>query len=86
MGAYTASKAGVERLSESLAEELKDRFITVNTVLPGTLDTPRNRQDMPQADFGRWVQPQALADVVVFLASEGARAVTGAAVRVFGRG
>jgi len=86
MGAYTASKAGVERLSEPLAEELKDRFITVNTVLPGTLDTPRNRADMPQADIGRWVQPEALADVVVFLAGEGARAVTGAAIRVFGRG
>ncbi len=86
MGAYAASKAGVERLSESLAEELKDRFINVNTVLPGTLDTPRNRQDMPKADFGRWVQPEALADVVAFLAGEGARAVTGAAIRVFGRG
>jgi NAD(P)-dependent dehydrogenase (short-subunit alcohol dehydrogenase family) len=86
MGAYTASKAGVERLSESLAEELKDRFITVNTVLPGTLDTPRNRADMPKADFSRWVQPEALADVVAFLAGEGARAVTGAAIRVFGRG
>jgi NAD(P)-dependent dehydrogenase (short-subunit alcohol dehydrogenase family) len=86
MGAYAASKAGVERLTESLAEELKDRGITVNTVLPGTLDTPRNRTDMPNADFGRWVQPQALADVVAFLASDGARAVTGAAIRVFGRG
>ena len=86
MGAYTASKAGVERLSESLAEELKDHFITVNTVLPGTLDTPRNRADMPKADFSRWVQPAALADVVAFLAGEGARAVTGAAIRVFGRG
>ena len=86
MGAYAASKAGVERLSEALAEELKDRAITVNTVLPGTLDTPRNRQDMPQADFARWVQPEALADVVAFLAGQGARAVTGAAIRVFGRG
>jgi NAD(P)-dependent dehydrogenase (short-subunit alcohol dehydrogenase family) len=86
MGAYTASKAGVERLTEALAEELKDRAINVNTVLPGTLDTPRNRQDMPQADFNRWVQPEALADVIAFLAGDGARAVTGAAIRVFGRG
>jgi NAD(P)-dependent dehydrogenase (short-subunit alcohol dehydrogenase family) len=86
MGAYAASKAGVERLTEALAEELKDRAITVNTILPGTLDTPRNRTDMPKADFSRWVQPEALADVVVFLAGEGARAVTGAAIRVFGRG
>ena len=86
MGAYTASKAGVERLTESLAEELKDRQVTVNCVLPGTLDTPRNRADMPQADFSRWVAPQAVADVVAFLASDAARAVTGAAIRVSGRG
>jgi NAD(P)-dependent dehydrogenase (short-subunit alcohol dehydrogenase family) len=86
MGAYTASKVGVERLTESLADELKDRQITVNCVLPGTLDTPRNRADMPQADFSRWVAPQAVADVVAFLASDAARAVTGAAIRVSGRG
>ena len=86
MGAYAASKAGVERLTESLAEELKDRNITVNSVLPGTLDTPRNRIDMPKADFSRWVAPEALADVVAFLASPQARAVNGAAIRVFGRG
>jgi NAD(P)-dependent dehydrogenase (short-subunit alcohol dehydrogenase family) len=86
MGAYAASKAGVERLTESLAEELKDRNILVNSVLPGTLDTPRNRADMPDADFGRWVSPAAVADVIAFLASEGARAVNGAAIRVAGRG
>jgi NAD(P)-dependent dehydrogenase (short-subunit alcohol dehydrogenase family) len=85
MGAYAASKAGVERLTESLAEELKDRNILVNSVLPGTLDTPRNRADMPDADFSRWVAPAAVADVIAFLASEGARAVTGAAIRVAGR-
>jgi NAD(P)-dependent dehydrogenase (short-subunit alcohol dehydrogenase family) len=86
MGPYTAAKAGVERLTEALAEELKDRCITVNCILPGTLDTARNRADMPQADFGRWVAPEAVADVVAFLASEAARAVNGAAIRVFGRG
>jgi NAD(P)-dependent dehydrogenase (short-subunit alcohol dehydrogenase family) len=86
MGAYTASKAGVERLTESLAEELKERNITVNTVLPGTLDTARNRADMPRADFSRWVAPEAVADVIAFLASDAARAVTGAAIRVAGRG
>ena len=86
MGAYTASKAGVERLSEALAEELKDRNITVNTILPGTLDTPANRAAMPDADTTRWVEPAALADVAAFLASGAARAVTGAAIRVFGRG
>ena len=86
MGPYTASKAGVERLSESLADELKDRNITVNTILPGTIDTPANRADMPDADTARWVQPDEVADVVAFLASDAARAVTGAAIRVFGRG
>jgi NAD(P)-dependent dehydrogenase (short-subunit alcohol dehydrogenase family) len=86
MGAYAASKAGVQRLTESLAEELKDRGITVNAVLPGIIDTPRNRADMPDADFSRWVAPAAIAEVIVFLASDGARAVTGAAVAVTGRG
>jgi len=86
MGAYTASKAGVQKLTESLADELKDRGITVNAILPGTIDTPRNRADMPDADFSRWVTPEAIADVVLFLASGSAEAVTGAAVPVFGRG
>jgi len=86
MGAYTASKAGVLRLTESLSEELKDRGITVNAILPGTIDTARNRADMPDADFSRWVAPEAIADVILFLASEAARAVTGAAIPVLGRG
>jgi len=86
MGPYAASKAGVERLTEALAEEVKDRNITVNAVLPGTLDTPANRAAMPDADVTRWVHPDAVADVVAFLASPEARAVTGAAIRVFGRG
>ena len=86
MGAYAASKAGVERLTEALAAELKDRDVTVNAVLPGIIDTPANRASMPKADVTRWVEPEAVADVVVFLASDAARAVTGAAVRVFGRG
>jgi NAD(P)-dependent dehydrogenase (short-subunit alcohol dehydrogenase family) len=86
MGAYTASKAGVQRLTESLSEEVKDRGIRVNAILPGTIDTPRNRADMPDADFSRWVAPEAIAEVIVFLTTDAARAVTGASIPVFGRG
>jgi NAD(P)-dependent dehydrogenase (short-subunit alcohol dehydrogenase family) len=86
MGAYTASKAGVQRLTEALAAEVKDRNITVNAILPGTIDTPRNRVDMPDADFSRWVSPEAIARVMLFLASDDAAVINGAAIPVFGRG
>jgi NAD(P)-dependent dehydrogenase (short-subunit alcohol dehydrogenase family) len=85
MGAYAASKAAVQRLSEALNEEVKDRGVHVHVLLPTVLDTPANRRDMPDADFSRWVQPEALAEVVVFLLGEGARAMYGAAVPVGGR-
>jgi NAD(P)-dependent dehydrogenase (short-subunit alcohol dehydrogenase family) len=85
VGAYTASKAGVMRLTESLAEELKDRRITVNAVLPSIVDTPANRVDMPDADFTRWVSPPALARVVTFLLSDDAEPLTGACLPVAGR-
>ena len=86
MGAYAASKAGVQKLTEALSEEMKDRGITVNAILPGIIDTPRNRIDMPNADFSRWVQPAAIADIIVFLASASGAAITGASIPVFGRG
>jgi NAD(P)-dependent dehydrogenase (short-subunit alcohol dehydrogenase family) len=85
MGAYAASKAGVVKLTEALADELKDRGITVNAVLPGVIDTPRNRADMPGADFTRWVSPKAVAEVIVFLVSDLARAISGATLPVAGR-
>ena len=85
MGAYTASKAGVAKLTESLADEVKDSGITVNAVLPSIIDTPANRADMPDAEFSRWVAPRAIADVIVFLLSAQARAVTGALIPVSGR-
>ena len=85
MGPYCASKAAVLTLTESLAAEHKLTGINVNCILPGTIDTPQNRAAMPDADFSRWVPPAALADVVVFLASESSRAVTGAAIPVYGQ-
>jgi len=85
LGAYCASKSAVIRLTETLAGELKDQGIGVNCVLPGTIDTPQNRKDMPQADFSKWVAPRAIADAILFLASDAARAVTGASLPVYGR-
>src|SRR6185437_2302410 len=85
MGAYTASKSGVMRFTEALAEELKPRDITVNAVLPSTLDTPANRADMPKADFSRWVAPGDLAGVIMFLLSPQASVITGALIPVVGR-
>jgi len=85
MGAYAAAKAGVHRLTESLAEELKDTTVTVNAVLPSILDTAQNRKDMPDADPARWVAPADLARVMLFLASPDSRAVTGALIPVTGR-
>jgi NAD(P)-dependent dehydrogenase (short-subunit alcohol dehydrogenase family) len=85
MGPYTASKSAVHRLTESLAEELKDTGITVNAVLPSIIDTPANRHEMPQADFSKWVTPEALADIIVFLASDASQAITGALLPVNGR-
>jgi NAD(P)-dependent dehydrogenase (short-subunit alcohol dehydrogenase family) len=85
MGAYAASKAGVAKLTEALAEELKDRGVTVNAVLPSVMDTPRNRIDMPTADFSRWVAPSAMGEVIAFLLSDAAGVVTGALIPVSGR-
>ncbi len=85
MGPYCASKAAVKTLTESLAAENKFDNINVNCILPGTIDTPQNREAMPEANFDNWVPPAALADVVLFLASEAARCVTGAAIPVYGK-
>jgi NAD(P)-dependent dehydrogenase (short-subunit alcohol dehydrogenase family) len=84
MGPYAASKAGVHRLTEALAAELKGK-VTVNAVLPSTIDTPANRASMPDADFGKWVTPGELANVILFLAGDEASGVTGALLPVSGR-
>ena len=85
MGAYAASKAGVHRLTEALAEELKDAGTRVNAVLPSIIDTPANRADMPDADFSSWVTTSELAQVIAFLLSSAASGITGALLPVAGR-
>ncbi len=83
-GAYSAAKSALLRLTESMAEELKGHDIQVNCVLPGTINTPENRQAMPKADFTKWVTPAQVADVILFLSSPASSGVTGAALPVFG--
>jgi NAD(P)-dependent dehydrogenase (short-subunit alcohol dehydrogenase family) len=82
MGAYTASKGAVIRMTEAMAGELREKNINVNCVLPTIIDTAENRAAMPKADPAKWVAPADLANVIVFLASDAARAVHGAAVPV----
>jgi NAD(P)-dependent dehydrogenase (short-subunit alcohol dehydrogenase family) len=84
--AYSASKSALVRLTESLSAELKRTGINVNCVMPGTIDTPSNRQEMPKADHSRWVAPKAVADAILFLASDAARAIHGTALPVYGTG
>lgn len=84
MAPYSVSKSAVARLTESLAAEYRNDNININCIMPGTIDTPGNRRDMPDADYSKWVALAALADVILFLASDGARAIHGASVPVFG--
>jgi NAD(P)-dependent dehydrogenase (short-subunit alcohol dehydrogenase family) len=83
--AYSASKSAVLRLTESMAAELKNSNINVNCIMPGTIDTPQNRKAIPNADFSKWVEPAAIADVILFLISDAARAINGAAIPVYGK-
>lgn len=84
MGAYSASKSSVIRITESMSAELREQNINVNCVLPSIIDTPPNREAMPDADPRRWVSPQDLAAVIRFLCSDQARAIHGAAIPVVG--
>jgi len=84
MGPYCVSKAAVITLTETLSAETRGRGVNINCILPGTIDTPENRSAMPNADFSKWVAPAALADVVLFLASDVARAIHGVALPVYG--
>lgn len=85
MSGYCATKDMVARITESLSAELRDSNINVNAVLPGIINTPENRAAMPDADFRKWVTPTALADVILFLASDAASAIHGALVPVTNR-
>ena len=84
MAAYSASKSVVIRLTESMSDELKQDNINVNCILPSIIDTPRNRADMPKADFSTWVTPDAMAEIVMFLASPAADPIHGASIPVEG--
>jgi NAD(P)-dependent dehydrogenase (short-subunit alcohol dehydrogenase family) len=84
--AHAVSKAAVLRLTESMSAELKGQGINVNCIIPGTIDSPANRKAMPEADTSRWVQPEALAKVILFLASDAAKAIHGATIPVSGLG
>jgi NAD(P)-dependent dehydrogenase (short-subunit alcohol dehydrogenase family) len=85
LAAYAASKRAVTQLTEALAAELRDQNITANIILPSTIDTPENRQGDPTAKGGRWVKPEDIARVIVFLAGPEARIISGAAIPVYGK-
>jgi len=82
MATYAASKTAVHKITEALAAELADTYCTVNAVLPNVIDTPTNRADMPDADFSKFVQPAAIADLILFLASPASRGISGALIPV----
>lgn len=86
VGAYSASKAALVSLMRTVALENKDAGITANVILPGTIDTPANRKAMPGADTVQWVQPASIASLIVWLAGDAAKDVTGSAIPVYGRG
>jgi NAD(P)-dependent dehydrogenase (short-subunit alcohol dehydrogenase family) len=86
IGAYSASKAALVSLMKTVALENKDKDITTNVILPGTMDTPANRKDMPGADLSQWVQPASVASLILWLAGDAGKDVTGAAIPVYGRG
>ena len=85
VGAYSASKAAFSSLMRTVALENKDAGITANVILPGTMDTPANRKAMPDADTTQWVQPASVASLIVWLAGDAGKDMTGAAIPVYGR-
>lgn len=86
VGAYSASKAALVSLIKTVARENKEAGITANVILPGTIDTPVNRKAMPKADTSQWVQPASIASLIVWLAGDAGKDVTGAAIPIYGKG
>src|SRR5271165_1983675 len=84
VGAYSASKAAMVSLIRTAALENKDAGVTCNVILPGTMDTPANRLAMPNSDFSKWVQPAAVASLMVWLAGDAGKDVNGAVIPVNG--
>lgn len=85
VGAYAASKAAVLNLTETIADEVRDYEINVNAILPSTIDTPANRKSMPESDFSKWVKPEEIARIIVFLASDDSKPISGAGIPVYGK-
>jgi NAD(P)-dependent dehydrogenase (short-subunit alcohol dehydrogenase family) len=84
-GAYAVSKAGIVVLTEIIAEEVKKYDINVNCIVPSTIDTPSNRRDFPSGDFSKWVRPEQIARVILFLVSDDSKSISGASVPVYGK-
>jgi NAD(P)-dependent dehydrogenase (short-subunit alcohol dehydrogenase family) len=84
-GAYAVSKAGIIVLTETIAEEVKKYDINVNCIMPSTIDTPDNRRNFPEADFAKWVKPEQIATVILFLVSDDSRIISGACIPVYGK-
>jgi NAD(P)-dependent dehydrogenase (short-subunit alcohol dehydrogenase family) len=83
-GAYAVSKAGIVVLTEAIAEETRKSGITANCIVPGTIDTPKNRADIAGGDPSKWARPEGIAEVLLFLVSDASSVVSGAAIRVYG--
>jgi len=85
VGPYAISKAGIIRLTETIADEVGDSGICCNCLMPSTIDTEANRKAMPKADFTKWVKPEEIARVILFLCSDDGKVINGAAIPVYGR-
>lgn len=84
--AYAASKAAIMRITESIAAEVREKGVNANCVLPATIDTPDNRQAMPKADTSKWVTPESIAEVILFLCSAAADDLHGVSLPIYGLG